>query len=280
MTDFDPYHASYEPGPSEYHHYPESELSQPAEPHLLDGYLSDDHDLDGGGAPVNYGDLTNILTQGMDVDYDSDPEYGLGFPYAGLPGPPSPPHLMNPIPYYGTIPSLLPHHQPPPGLHMTSIGTTQPHQPANAPGDMQDPNIHTPHLVTFLHHPAIVHGNMLGNPNAVALGPENYNLADFLRVWAWQNGAWQGIARERGRYPWLDRITPQISKNVSQVDYEDLEGDAFDVQGIDWDDLGVTRGEARERRLLTYKNYTNIGESDKWRVSVLCRYSTHQELPG
>lgn len=276
MTDFDPFHASYEPGPSQYHHQLESELPpfQPAEPRLLDGYLSDDHDLDDGGAPVNYGDITNILTQGMDVDSDSDLDHGLDFPHAALPSPPSPPHLMNTIPHYGTVPSLFLHHPPPPGLDMMSIGNTQPHQPESVPGDVQNPNTHTLHLVT-LHHPAIVHGNLLGMTNATALGPENYNLADFLRVWAWQNGAWQGIARERGRYPWLDRITPQVSKNFSQVDYEDLEGDAFDVQGIDWEDLGVTRSEARERRLLTYKNYTNIQESDEWRVSVLLQVLTH-----
>ncbi|KUI66011.1 hypothetical protein VM1G_01807 [Cytospora mali] len=268
--DFDTYnHVSYESGPSDYHHDPERDLSpfQSTEQHLLDDYSSDDHDLEDGGVAVNYGDLTNILTQGMDMDYDSDPEDGLGFPHVGLSDPSSPPPLMNPLPHYGSVPGpLLPHHQAPSALFMTSIGTTQPHQPESAPGEVQEPNNNTtPHLVTLLHHPAIVHGNILGNPNTAALGPENYNLADFLRVWAWQNGAWQGIARERGRYPWLDRITPQISKNITHIDYQDLEGDAFDVQGIDWEDLGVTRGEARERRLLTYKNYTNIRDSDKWR---------------
>lgn len=275
MMDFDAYvHGPYEPGPSGYHHDLGRDLSpfQPTEPHLLDGYLSDDHDADDGGAPVNYGDITNILTQGMDVDYDSEPDYGLVLPHAGLPSPPSPPPLMNPIPpHFGSVPPLAPH-QPSSALLMTSIGTTQPHQPEGAPEDVQEPNYATPHLLQLLHHPAMVHGNFFGNPNAIALGPENYNLADFLRVWAWQNGAWQGIARERGRYPWLDRITPQIDKTLMQVDYEDIHGDAFDVQGIDWEDLGVTRGEARERRLLTYKNYTNIRDSDKWRVSVPSRH--------
>ncbi|KUI54045.1 hypothetical protein VP1G_01320 [Cytospora mali] len=271
IMDFDTYnHTSYESGPSDYHHDPEHDLSpfQSTEQHLLDDYSSDDHDLEDGGVAVNYGDLTNILTQGMDMDYDSDPEDGLGFPHVGLSNASSPPPpLMNPLPHYGSVPGpLLPHHQAPSALFMTSISTTQPHQPESTPGQVQEPNNNTtPHLVTLLHHPAIVHGNILGNPNTAALGPENYNLADFLRVWAWQNGAWQGIARERGRYPWLDRITPQISKNITHIDYQDLEGDAFDVQGIDWEDLGVTRGEARERRLLTYKNYTNIRESDKWR---------------
>lgn len=278
MMDYDAYTSgSYEPAPYDYHHDPGRDLSplQPPEPHLHEGYLSEDHDADDGGASLNYGDITNILTQGMDVDYDSDPDYGLGFGPAGVPNPPSPPPLMNPIPHYGTMPPVVTqHHNPSAFLFMNSNDTTQPHQLEGAPGDGPEANNHAPpHLVPLLHHPAIVHGNILGNPNAIALGPENYNLADFLRVWAWQNGAWQGIARERGRYPWLDRITPQISKNIPQVDYQDLEGDAFDVQGIDWEDLGVTRSEARERRLLTYKNYTNIRDSDKWRVSVPSGYS-------
>lgn len=278
MMDFDDYiHGPYEPGPSEeYHHDTERDLSllQPTDPNLLDGYLSDDHDLDDGGAPVNYEDITNMLTHGMDVDYDSDPEFGgLGFSHAALPNSPSPPPLMNPLPHFGAVAPLIPHYHQPSTPFMTSIGTTQPHHPENAPGDVQGPNNNAPHVVALLHHPAMVHGAMLGHPNGPALGPENYNLADFLRAWAWQNGPWQSHARERGRYPWWDRITPQLSKNISQVDYEDLEGDAFDVQGIDWEDLGVTRGEARERRLLTYKNYTNIRDSDKWRVSEPFRYA-------
>lgn len=105
----------------------------------------------------------------------------------------------------------------------------------------------------------------MSNPNAHALGPENYNLPDFMRVWAWQNGTL--AARERGRYPWPDRINSQMSQNISSVDYTDLEGDRCDVQGIDWEDLGITRSDARERRFNTYKNYVNITNSDLWQVS-------------
>jgi hypothetical protein len=140
-----------------------------------------------------------------------------------------------------------------------------PQPPQGPPEEGQDANNDIAHHVP-LHHTQTTHTNLMNNPNAVALGPENYNLADFIRVWAWQNGVWQGVSRERGRYPWLDRISPQISKDLSRVEYHDLEGDSCDVQGVNWDDLGVTRSEARERRLLTYKNYVNIPRSDRWQV--------------
>ncbi|KAF3769077.1 WD40 repeat-like protein [Cryphonectria parasitica EP155] len=117
--------------------------------------------------------------------------------------------------------------------------------------------------VQIIHNQQIAHPAVIAvGTHANALGPDNYNLSSFIE--AWQGAAWQGLPRERGRYPWPDRIDRQLSRSVMHIDYMDLEGDRYDVQGIDWEDLGVTRGEARERRLNTYKNYVNVPDSDRW----------------
>lgn len=262
-------HASpYDREPSDYDHDSERHLSflHSADTQSQADNMSDDHDMDDGGAPVHYGDIANILTQGMEVDYDSDHGDGISVSHAVLAGLPPPPPLMNPVPHYGAFqaqyalqyPGSIPHTHP-------AVMQPPPQPPHGPPEDGQEANNDIAHHVP-LHHTQTTHANLMNNPNTVALGPENYNLADFIRVWAWQNGVWQGVSRERGRYPWLDRISPQISKDLSRVDYNDLEGDSCDVQGVNWDDLGVTRSEARERRLLTYKNYVNIPRSDRWQV--------------
>lgn len=111
------------------------------------------------------------------------------------------------------------------------------------------------------------HPTALSNPNPNTLGPENPGLIDFLRHWAWQSRCLQGLARERGHYPWLPQVNLQASERVPYIGGNHLEGDRFDFQGIDWMKLGVTRREARERRLLTYKNYVNKPGSDRWQVS-------------
>ncbi|KAG7128091.1 putative WD repeat-containing protein C2A9.03 like [Verticillium longisporum] len=51
-----------------------------------------------------------------------------------------------------------------------------------------------------------------------------------------------------------------------RMSYEELDGEGMDLQGLDWEDIGVSRKYARERRKLTYKNYTNKLDSDKWKI--------------
>ncbi|KAK2611121.1 hypothetical protein N8I77_004497 [Diaporthe amygdali] len=260
-------HTSYDRDLSDYDHDSERHLSflHSAETQSQAGDMSDDHDMDDGGAPVHYGDIANILTQGMDVDYDSEHDDDISISHHGLPDLPSAPApLMNHVPHYGTFQAQYALQYPASMLHTHAAGNIQPpHPPQGPPEEGQETNNDNAHHVP-LHHTQTAHTNFMNNPNTVALSPENYNLADFIRVWAWQNGVWQGVSRERGRYPWLDRISPQITKDLSRVEYQDLEGDSCDVQGMNWDDLGVTRSEARERRLLTYKNYVNIPRSDRW----------------
>jgi hypothetical protein len=111
------------------------------------------------------------------------------------------------------------------------------------------------------------HPDGLTNPNPNFLGPSNYGLADMLRHWARQSRTLQGLPREKARCPLPSKITEMTAKDVKQVQYADLDGDLCDLQGIDWESLGVSRKEARRRRLLTYNNYVNVPASDRWKVS-------------
>lgn len=103
------------------------------------------------------------------------------------------------------------------------------------------------------------------NPNPATIGPSNYGLLDFIRLWARQGRISQVV---RDNYPCPIRASRLEETQPSRIEYEDLEGDEFDFQGVDWDELGVTRASARERRLLTYSNYVNVAWSDRWKVSA------------
>lgn len=269
-------------------------------------YMSDDEDDDvdddEGGAQVDMLAVASVLSQGIDFaqddDDDDDDDDGLdpSGPFtadlsAAPTGPAGEIHFAPPIP----MPPLFGPHAPN-QFHQTPLAPALPPmvasalaQQGNVPGaPMTGLNANpttAPHVqlhqhphFPITHHPQLLHPNAISNPNANALIPENYNLHDFVRVWAWQHAAWQGSPRERGRYPWAKNIEPQMTKTVSHVDYMDLEGDRCDVQGINWDDLGVTRSDARERRLLTYKNYVNVAGSDRWQVSIAALIDTIELL--
>ncbi|KAL2199792.1 WD40-repeat-containing domain protein [Corynascus similis CBS 632.67] len=106
------------------------------------------------------------------------------------------------------------------------------------------------------------HPFSISNPNPTTIGSSNPGLVDFLHHWSRQSRILQGMAR--GRCPWPARVNKLQSSPDESIEYDDLEGDQCDVQGIDWEDIGVTRRDARERRLLTYNNYMNINGSDRW----------------
>ncbi|KAI0515251.1 WD40-repeat-containing domain protein [Xylaria bambusicola] len=90
-------------------------------------------------------------------------------------------------------------------------------------------------------------------PNAgPGILPDNSNSLDFLKD---------------------IRSTPRNELSIAQIrrsriTYEDLKGDACDPQGINWQDLGVTRGSARKCRTKLFRNYTNIPDSDAWDSSM------------
>lgn len=265
-----------------------NEMSTASNHPFLDGYMSevygddgDDDEHDDGGAPIDIVSITNVLSHGlMGLDDGAESatsnmaDAGHGGSEPALIPDHHPPNSLT-LPYspHDMPPQGYNHHQQnpsPPFLHLSMAphinNTAQPPAPLAALQEGDQPNNSNGHHVQLLHHPQVIHQNALSNPNATALGPENYGLADFVRLWSWQAHAWQNLPRERGRYPWPSMINRQLAHNIAHVDYMDLEGDRCDVQGLDWEELGVTRNEARERRLNTYKNYVNIANSDRWQV--------------
>lgn len=108
-----------------------------------------------------------------------------------------------------------------------------------------------------------LHPIPISNQNPLSLAPENLNFVDFLRIWA-ENG--------RGKLPDIRRLRTQVGDvgpGSTRVEYSQLHGNKCDLQGIDWEDLGVPRRVARERRMMTYRNYTNKTGSEEWHVSSM-----------
>lgn len=109
---------------------------------------------------------------------------------------------------------------------------------------------------------------LVSNPNPTMLGSENLGLMDFLRNWAIQARISSPMSVARAYAPCPHSIREQATSQIDEVRYSDLRGDSCDMQGIDWAAMGTTRSHARERRYLTYRNYTNKEGSDQWTVSI------------
>ncbi|KAI3328880.1 WD40 repeat-like protein [Xylariaceae sp. AK1471] len=125
-------------------------------------------------------------------------------------------------------------------------------------GDEQDPH---PHFFT--------------NPNPGILTPDNHNSVGFLRYWR--------LLKGRGELKDI-RETPRNESSAANVErpritYEELKGDEYDLQGINWQPIGVTRSSARKCRIRTFRNYTNKPHSDVWNTStpdrLLARHETY-----
>ena len=101
------------------------------------------------------------------------------------------------------------------------------------------------------------------HPDPGVIGGTNQNLTDFLYTWYRQT---RSTSRSALRVPWPSKANEQIAAPISHVQYADLEGDRCDLQGLNWEAMGVTRREARTRRCSTYHNYTNMADSDRWHV--------------
>ncbi|KAJ4398810.1 hypothetical protein N0V85_006190 [Neurospora sp. IMI 360204] len=267
------------------HHYlnPDQMLGHHPQPSFypgLDGYISDDVDMsDDAGAPlVNYLQVANLLTNDMDTDVsDSGGEHGFPYELSMEPDhedsismtsslsdeeqfsqyPPAPPAPFTPF-TLGLVNQML---------ATTGQGwppTTTASQVISSIINTVHPQVPPTTLIDSFPHPT--HG-----PNfhsMTSLGPSNHCLTEFLYNWARPDHREQGVHLPRGPYPWPSRIADLAAQKLSQMRYTDLAGDQCDFQGVNWEELGVTRQEARQRRLLTYRNYVNVHESDKWDVSL------------
>ncbi|KAM0527220.1 hypothetical protein ACHAPS_003205 [Verticillium nonalfalfae] len=83
--------------------------------------------------------------------------------------------------------------------------------------------------------------NLFSTAQPTSLGPENHGLNEFLRIWAlsdrWGSSSMPG--------PRLDRISAQLAAKPMRMSYEELDGEGMDFQGLDWEDIGVSRKYAR-----------------------------------
>lgn len=259
-------------------HHHHSWTDQPSYYQETDDYLSDSQDMsDDAGAPLMDHIVAHLFANDIDMDdpagSDSDLDYAWAEPDAS------------------TSESLIVHH---PTLSPDAHGAAQDDETDNETdtavthpqsagffvetSTLEHPLIGealfiAPPMPGFFGQPGVVptawpHPFSFSNPNPTTIGPSNYGLTDFLHHWARQSTVLQTVAR--GCCPWPARINALESEPEDFIEHDDLEGDICDFQGIDWEDVGVSRRDARERRLLTYSNYVNIPASDRWTVSATC----------
>jgi hypothetical protein len=107
---------------------------------------------------------------------------------------------------------------------------------------------------------AIINNNIA---NPIAIPGANPDLTTFLYGWALSSQEPTLSRRPAARQvPVLSRLEQLVSSKLKGVRYNHLDGNRCDLQGIDWSSLGVTRRAARRRRMGTYKNYTNVANTD------------------
>ena len=87
----------------------------------------------------------------------------------------------------------------------------------------------------------------------------NLNLFDFL--WSWGDYVGDEPSRGSRRIPHQPEIARERIARPSIIQRSDLQGEECDLQGLNWDALGVMRAEARRMRKKTYTNYTNLRQS-------------------
>ncbi|CCC10190.1 unnamed protein product [Sordaria macrospora k-hell] len=251
---------------------------QPSYYTAMDGYISDDVDMsDDAGAPlVNYLQVANLLTNDMDTDVsDSGGEHGFPYELSMEPDnedsvsmasslsdeeqfsqyPPAPPAPFTPF-TLGLVTQML----ATTGQGWPPTTTASQADVINNISNTMHPQVPPTTFLDTFPHPT--HG-----PNfhsMTSLGPSNYHLTQLLYQWARPDPREQGVHLPRGPYPRPSRIADLGAQKLSQTRYTDLAGDQCDFQGVNWERLGVTRQEARQRRLLTYRNYVNVPESDRW----------------
>ncbi|KAI0383912.1 YVTN repeat-like/Quino protein amine dehydrogenase [Hypomontagnella monticulosa] len=225
-------------------------------------------DDDGGSSADTNHDMLDVDD---DVDVDVDIEDG-GVPLSNvtMEDPPDQDHVMPPVP----DPVLTDHHDIPQIMTSPSpsiaVADSTAAQPVDAPQllpEIQDLEDEVDPATTGLHPMA------LSNANPMSLGPENPHVMQFLQLWEWQSQADIQL-RTAGPVPNFHEVNRLARECPRRVEYNQLRGDLYDLQGISWVDLGVKRKSARQRRMQTFHNYVNRANSDSWHHG-----STDRQLP-
>jgi hypothetical protein len=100
----------------------------------------------------------------------------------------------------------------------------------------------------------------------------NLSLGDFLYTWG-MSASHDDVSKKKSEGPELAAVSEQRFEDLPPVRRGDLLGERCDIQRINWKNLGVSRDEAMEMRMRTYKNYTNLRITHQWHV-------THPRLRG
>ncbi|KAI9764984.1 MAG: hypothetical protein M1840_007906 [Geoglossum simile] len=82
----------------------------------------------------------------------------------------------------------------------------------------------------------------------------NMDYPTFMRQWCIRTLMLKGAAEGPGQAA----LRVCDWKRDSEITAKQVSGDDFDIQGINWKALGVSRAEARKARKEYYKNYTNL----------------------
>ncbi|KKA31153.1 hypothetical protein TD95_004867 [Thielaviopsis punctulata] len=155
------------------------------------------------------------------------------------------PGLLGQMPYPGQ--SLYPS-VPPFPLFPSSQGQNS----TSVPTYFANPVLASQHLgAGDLHLPGV-----LIAPQPALLGPENPDFITFLRIWN---------TMRHGLRPSTSHIRTMLKETAHRkvIEAKDINDLTCDVQGINWNTLGVTRKEARFKRQVFYRNYTNCGRSSE-----------------
>lgn len=172
--------------------------------------------------------------------------------------PPVSPALLHP----GLAPAI---HQPPgpgpmvalaPDTHTDTLVQLQ-QQIADANEIIDDNELNSNHPI------------LLSDPNTISLESGNPGVVYFLRDWILESQM-DNISRATREVP-IPIEVRDLARHIPRwVTYEELEGDNYDFQGIDWKTLGISKNQARNRRFDMYCNYVNKKDSDIWLVSRKC----------
>ncbi|KAJ3495251.1 hypothetical protein NLG97_g3521 [Lecanicillium saksenae] len=223
--------------------------------------------------PTAESDLEYLSDADQEYDQDeddSDDEIQIPHHYPNTlpPMAPMPPAPLLPLPGNAYLFQNPPPNMPPmPVQPMTFAMPSGPTDLANLPPLPQAPSNWVP--LPPLIGGAPNFGISTGNP--AILGSENLDLIDFLRDWAYQ-GRYGRAARSQP--PLLEELMRQTQEQPDEIDFAQLKGDQYDLQGLDWTSMETTRKAARLRRRYTYRNYVNRMGSDRWMVRIIASVSS------
>ncbi|KAI1082777.1 WD40-repeat-containing domain protein [Whalleya microplaca] len=219
-----------------------------------DGDEDEDEDADAGEDGADYGDngagILDLEEGGAplnDANMDSSGEDQHGTPQLLAQDPDEPAFADPDIP-------LQPLAAPTNPITLQPIQVLQQLQDLQDLQDAEDAGLQAAHIMA------------LSNPNPVSLGPENPSVLQFLQLWRWHSRE-DAQLRNAGRIPCSRAIDRMARESPRRVEYNQLNGNDYDFQGINWTALGITRSAARDRRMATFVNYVNKPNSDTWNES-------------